>query len=207
MTAVPIDGGAGRTRKPEPLHRRTLSPVRRNSRPAGREDWQPLSRTQANRWIFALKVYRERLRKPGQRWGAEGTISAGAIGMYELMCNMACRGRGRIEPSVAWLAKACNVPAKVIHAWKAQLKAHGFLDWRRRWVETGRDGVRGPQVEQTSNAYWLAAPAAAIALVGKLTQPPAEQKARHVSPELQAAIDRLDDADRSRHGDGAYRSG
>lgn len=204
MTAVPLEGY--RHRAPEPGSRRTHQKVRRNSKQAGGESWQAISRAQANRRIFALKVYRERLRKPGQRWGAEGTISAGAIGMYELLCNFACRGRGRIEPSVEWLAGACNVPMKVIHAWKAQLKEHGFLDWRRRWVQTGRQGVRGPQVEQTSNAYWTQLPAAAMALVDKLTAPKAAQKPREVSPELQAAIDRLDDAGRSRQAAGRFRS-
>lgn len=199
MTAVPIEGFRG-FRRPEPEYRRTLQPVRRNSRPAGGEKWEALTRNQANRRIFALKVYRERLRKPGQRWGAAGTISAGAVGMYELMCNMAVRGRGRIEPSVEWLAKACNVPRKVVHAWKAQLKEHGFLDWRRRWVETGREGVRGPQVAQTSNAYWLKLPVAAMALVDKLTAPKGDPKPRDIPPEIQAAIDRLDDAARSRQG-------
>lgn len=205
MTAVPIEGGR-RHRWREPESRRTLSPVRRNSRAAGGEQWEALTRNQANRRIFALKVYRERLRKPGQRWGAEGTISAGAVGMYELMCNMAVRGRGRIEPSVDWLAKACNVPRKVIHAWKTQLKDHGFLDWRRRWVQTGREGARGPQVAQTSNAYWLKLPMAAMALVDKLTAPKAEPKAREVPPEIQAAIDRLDDAARRRQGHDRFRS-
>lgn len=190
MTAVPIE--TRRPRQPEPQNRRTLSPVRRLSKPAGGERWEPMTRAQANRRIFALKVYREKLRKPGQRWGAEGTISAGAVGLYELLCNMAVRGRGRVEPSVAWLARACNVPAKVVHAWKTQLKDHGFLDWRRRWVETGVTGSRGPQVQQTSNAYWLQLPMAAWAMVEKLLAkkaPPPEPK--QASPELQAQLDRL----------------
>lgn len=205
MTAVSIHHGHA-PRRPEPEYRRTGSPVRRNSKPAGGEKWEALTRAQANRRIFALKVYRERLRKPGQRWGAEGTISAGAIGMYEVMCNMAVRGRGRIEPSVEWLAKTCNVPRKVIHAWKTQLKAHGFLDWRRRWVETGRQGVRGPQVEQTSNAYWLKLPQAGMVLVDRLTAPKGDPGPRQLPAEIQAAIDRLDDAARSRQAPDRFRS-
>lgn len=179
MTAVPIDH-SGR-RKAEPFDRRTFQPVRRNSRPVARENWRAVSRKEANRWIFALKVYRSKLRQPGQRWGAAGTISAGAIGFYELLCNMAVKNSGRIEPSAEWLATALNVPIKVIHAWKGQLKAHGFLDWMRRYVETGRDGHRGPQVQQTTNAYRLGAPPEAMAAADKLQPPPppdAEQRAK-----------------------------
>jgi hypothetical protein len=54
---------------------------------------------------------------------------------------------------------------KVIHKWKAQLQEHGFLDWDRRYVETGRQGVRGPQVAQTSNAYITMLPQKALDLV------------------------------------------
>lgn len=184
MTAVPIEP---RGRRHEPAHRRTYQPVRRNSRPASRENWRPITRAQANRWIFALKVYQAKLRKPGQRWGAEGTISPGAIGLYELLCNMAVKNGGRIEPSADWLARARNVPVKVIHAWKAQLKAHGFLDWIRRYIETGRDGLRGPQVEQTTNAYSLSAPAAALEAADKLRAPPSadvDQAAKDRAHEL-----------------------
>lgn len=192
MTAVPIDGFRHR----EPFGRRTFSPVRRDSRPAAaNEGWRRLPRSEANRRIFALKVYQAALRKPGQRWGAEGTISAGAIGLFELLCNMAVKNAGRLEPSAAWLAKVRNVPVKVIHAWKAQLKDHGFLDWKRRYVETGRQGVRGPQVEQTTNAYWTALPAAGAACIAKLRPPPPDDTPRHAaSPELQARIDSLGNA-------------
>jgi hypothetical protein len=169
MTAVPIDHSH---RRREPLHRRTCQPVRRRSRPATREDWKPLSKAEARRRLLALELYQEGLRKPGQRWGAKGTISHGAIGLYRLLLNMAAKFGGRVEPSAAWLARQRNVPVRMIHVWKAQLKEHGFLGWIRRYVETGRDGLRGPQVEQTTNAYWTALPKAAAALVAKLRVPP-----------------------------------
>lgn len=190
MTAAAI--GSGRR---EPEARRTYEPVRRGSRAACRpEAWRRLSRGEANRRILALKVYQAGLRQPGQRWGARGTISPGAIGLFELLCNMAVKNAGRLEPSAAWLAKIRNVPVKVIHAWKAQLKAHGFLDWARRYVETGRQGLRGPQVEQTTNAYWTAAPAAALAAADRLKAPlPDDVPRRAGSDALQAQLDRLRD--------------
>lgn len=193
MTAVPIDHSHRRGR--EPFHRRTFAPVRRNSQLAGRERWVTLTKGQARRQLLALEMYREKLRQPGQRWGAKGTISAGAIGFYKLMCNMAVQYRGKLDYPVAWFAYKLNVPEKVIHAWKRQLKEHGFLNWRRRYVETGRDGIRGPQVEQTTNAYWLTCPEAAMKVAQKVMAPPPDDVVRHKhSPELQAAIDRLGDA-------------
>ncbi|WP_292065959.1 hypothetical protein [Brevundimonas sp. UBA7664] len=189
MTAVPIDGGF---RHREPFHRRTFAPVRRNSRPAGRENWRALTKGQANRQLLALEMYREKLRQPGQRWGARGTISAGAIGFYKLMCNIAVRYRGKLDHPVSWFAYKLNVPEKVIHAWKRQLKEHGFLDWRRRYIETGREGIRGPQVEQTTNAYWLSAPKEALQAAEKVMPPPPDDIPHEAAdPALQEALDRL----------------
>ena len=52
-----------------------------------------------------------------------------------------------------------------IYAALHALKAHGFLDWLRRYEPTGREG-RGPQLRQTSNAYRLSLPARALRLLG-----------------------------------------
>lgn len=189
MTAVPIDHS--RRRQPEPAHRRTHQPVRRNSQAAGREKWPHFSKAMGRRIILALKIHQEKLRRHGQRTGAApkggdaGGISHGAVRLAEFLVNIASAGAGRLEPSVEYLAHKMNVPAKTIHVWKGQLRRHGFLEWRRRWVETGRQGVRGPQVEQTSNAYWLKAPVAAMQA--------AEKAARKGQPELTRAerIDKL----------------
>ncbi|PSJ20002.1 hypothetical protein CVH10_19900, partial [Halomonas sp. ND22Bw] len=42
---------------------------------------------------------------------------------------------------------------------------------RRRWVATGRQGARGDQVQQTSNAYWLKAPMEALQAAAKVLAP------------------------------------
>nr|WP_315025221.1 hypothetical protein [Brevundimonas diminuta] len=165
--AISVKPGA-KFRAPEPESRRTYQPVRRGSRWTNhRERWQALSRKEANLRIFALERYQVTTRKPGQRFGADGTISDGAVKLFKILCNMAVKNRGRVEPSVEWLAseKVLNVPMKVVHKWKAQLQEHGFLDWDRRYVETGRQGIRGPQVAQTSNAYITKLPQKALDLV------------------------------------------
>lgn len=191
MTAVPIDHSHRR----EPMHRRTMSKVRRNSRPAGRAISARISREEANRRMLGLAIIIRKLRQPGQRYGAHGTISRGAADLYRLVLNMAVK-LGNVEPSAAWLARQLNVAVRQVHVWKGQLKAHGFLDWQRRYVETGRDGVRGPQVEQTTNAYVTRMPAAAEAEVARL-KPPAsadedtrkEERWRAQNPGAAAAAD------------------
>lgn len=165
--AISVKPGA-KFRSAEPECRRTYQPVRRGSRWTNhRERWQKLSRKEANLRIFALERYQVTTRKAGQRFGAEGTISDGAVKLFRILCNMAVKNSGRCEPSVAWLSseRVLNVPMKVIHKWKAQLQEHGFLDWDRRYVETGQQGVRGPQVAQTSNAYITLLPQKALDLV------------------------------------------
>lgn len=182
MTAVaaPMPGSARR----EPEHRRTYQRVRRESRWAGQERWKPISVAHGKDMVLALQVYREKLRQPGQRWGAPGTISAGAVDLYRLMVNMAVRGAGRLEPSVGWLAEKLNVPAKVIHSWKDQLRDHGFLSWQRRYVESGLKGSRGPQVKQISNAYLLMTPSKAWEAIAKIIRrrPQAARTASYSHP-------------------------
>lgn len=199
MTAVPIDHSH---RRKEPINRRTGQKVRRHSIPVGgREQWPFYSWANGRKMLQALRIYSEGLRQKGQRTGAKGTISFGALRLAELMAAVAAKYRGRLEPSAEWMAKQLNVPEKSIHAWKAQLKAHGFLNWRRRYIETGRHGIRGPQVVQTSNAYWLKIPEAAARAVAKALGPKAprgwedrlERRERlyQAAPELRDALDKL----------------
>lgn len=196
MTAATYDFRS-RAPAPEPAHRRTFQPVRRDSRLAGRETWPHFTWKQGRRILLAARMKAEKLRQPGQRTGADGTISFGALRLLELMVQIAARGKGRLEPSAAWLAKALNVPMKSIHAWKAQLKAHGFLNWRRRYVATGRTGVRGPQVEQTSNAYWLSAPEADLKRADKVIMPKAPQESRaEMAERLRRVADEQEAEDR-----------
>lgn len=200
MTAVPIDHSHRRLR-PEPEHRRTYAPVRRGSQPAGGENWRPLSWAEGRRILLALRIHAEKQRRKGERTGTAprdrkgdpGGISFGALRLAEILVGIATKRNGRCEPSVKWLAKALNVPLKSIHAWKAQLKRHGFLDWRRRWVFSGREGPRGEQVQQTSNAYWLKAPLEALQAAEKILAPrqaEEDDEARWAAlpPEMQASL-------------------
>jgi hypothetical protein len=203
MTAVPIEPG-GRFKTPP--HRRTHQKVRRHSRAYQRDWFRHFSWAEGRRLLLALRIHAEGLRRKGERTGAAprqgeaGGISFGAIRLAELLVAIAAKGKGRLEPSVAWLARRLNVPAKSVHAWKEQLRRHGFLSWTRRYLETGKPGSRGPQVHQTSNAYVLTTPAAASAAAERVLGPRGaagdQTEARARSEEgksLLAALDRLGD--------------
>ncbi len=207
MTAVPIVSAQSAVRR-EPEHRRTLQKVRRGSRLARRDWFAHFSWVQGRRLLLAMRIYVKGLRKTGQRTGARGTLSFGAQRLLELLVSVAARRRGQLEPGAAWLARELGVPAKSIHAWKEQLKRHGFLNWQRRYVETGLPGQRGPQVTQTTNAYFLSIPDAAEAALRNRLGPKGaagskSEKVERTDPALAAALANLgnavqDDADRAR---------
>jgi hypothetical protein len=79
---------------------------------------------------------------------------------------------GRLDPSIETIAARLRRSRDAV--WRAlkALKAHGFVDWIRRYVPAPTAGEAGPQVRQTSNAYRLTLPAIARALLGKPTRAP-----------------------------------
>lgn len=65
---------------------------------------------------------------------------------------------GQIDPALDTIAHYTGHSVAAVHAAIKRLRTHGFLQWLRRYIHTGREGVRGPQVEQTSNAYQVTLP-------------------------------------------------
>ena len=62
---------------------------------------------------------------------------------------------GRLTPRHDTIAARAGVHENsVIEALK-RLRSHGLVDWVRRTTRTGNDGAFGPQLEQTSNAYFF----------------------------------------------------
>jgi len=150
--------------------KRTGQPVRRNSYIAGRERgvfWRGIEREEVRKILQAAKRYELANRSAGQRSGPLGGV---ALEVLELFCNMVNRKTGQLDPSIETLMRKLKRSRdSIVRALKA-LRAHGFLDWLRRYVPTGSEG-RGPQVQQTSNAYRLFLPAAAARLLGRMGLP------------------------------------
>ena len=153
-------------RKIEPEHRRTHAKVRKHSRPRGAAGrYVELSWQEANERIRALEKWeRRQKRDPRRRNRAVGHIG---VELYKFMARRAVNARGRLDNlSYGALASILGYARSAIVAAMARLKAHGWMDWRRQYEETGEAGVRGPQVQQSTNFFWVSAPIAALIKLG-----------------------------------------
>lgn len=166
---------------------RERTPVRRQSRAAGRCEgvfWRRTNRQEVRQIVLAARRYELACREPGSRNGPLGGV---AIEVLELFANLVNFRTGRLDPSIDFLMiKLRRSRDAIVRALKA-LRSHGFLDWLRRYVPTGNEG-RGPQVQQTSNAYRLSLPARARKFLGRfgVTPPPPDD---HVQAEAERAAE------------------
>ena len=134
--------------------------------------------------VLAARRYELAGRQPGARNGPLGGV---AIELLELFANLVDFRTGRLEPGIETLMRMLRRSRDaIVRALKA-LRSHGFLDWLRRYVPTGNEG-RGPQVQQTSNAYRLSLPARARQFLGRfgVTPPPPDD---HVQAEAERAAE------------------
>ena len=147
--------------------RKTRTPVRRHSRAAGYCEgvfWRRTDRQETRKILLAARRYELVNRSPGSRNGPLGSV---AIEVLELLTNLVSHKTGRLDPSIETLMRMLKRSRDaIVRALKA-LRSHGFLDWLRRYIPTGKQG-RGPQVQQTSNAYRLLLPACALRLLGRM---------------------------------------
>lgn len=170
--------------------KRPGQPVRRNSHTKGRCEgvfWRRTDRQEVRRIVMAARRYELATRQPGARSGALGSI---AIELLELFANLVDFRSGRLEPSLDTLMRMLKRSRDAITRALKALRAHGFLDWLRRYVPTGNEG-RGPQVKQTSNAYRLSLPQKALRFLGGAGRPAplpddAEQARDHRTAEIEA---------------------
>lgn len=165
----PVSGDF-QTRRAGKADRRTHQPVRRESRLAGRCEavfWRRTDRKEVRQIVDAARRYELTTRQPGARNGALGFV---ALELLELFANLVSFKTGRLDPSLEFLMRKLRRSKDAIHRAMKALRAHGFLDWLRRYVPTGSEG-RGPQVQQTSNAYRLSLPERARRLLGRWAVP------------------------------------
>jgi len=159
---------------PTRADRRTYQPVRRNSRMAGREGvfWRPVSRKEVSAIILAAEKFELSTKRAGRGGGRHnGALGPVAIEILRLFQNIVDFRTGRLDPSIEYLMDRLERSrAAIVRALKA-LRDHGFLDWLRRYVPTGGEGARGPQVQQTSNAYRLSLPKRAAAAIARYFRP------------------------------------
>ena len=65
---------------------------------------------------------------------------------------------GQLDPSHVKIAEETGHSVQGVHDALARLAKAGFIQWIRRYVETDRRGRKGPQLEQSSNAYRITVP-------------------------------------------------
>ena len=198
--------GQAKAKRREPVHRRTGSPVRRGSVVQGGEQPVPVTWTQRRLRLDAFdKLARDQL-KAGQRWGAKGGSKDVKSWMFsrhdrEILGQLlafAAKMRGQVYPTLAHIAELVGCTVRSVVEGLKRLKSAGFLTWDRRYVETGKKGLRGPQVEQTSNFYYMALPNTAAALIDKWRGKAAPREDEAAEADRQA---RADFAERCRKAD------
>lgn len=155
--------------------RRTGQQVHRYTKTQrGREGrfWQPFDRRDVARFMAAAEKY-DRLGRLAHRRerNRRENGSIGHVGLEVLreLLRLIDYRSGRLDPAIATLAQRIGRSIAAVAEALKRLRAHGFLDWLRRYVPTGNAGLRGPQVKQTSNAYRLMLP---IQVARSMTAPP-----------------------------------
>lgn len=148
----------------DPAARRAgREPVRRHSNLKGRCEglfWRKMTKAEAWRVVYAAERFDLAGKAAGDRTGPLGPV---ALEILRFMARLMDTRTGRLDPSIEYLMRVLKRSRDSI--WRAlkALRAHGFLDWLRRYVPTGAD--TGPKVQQTSNAYRLSLPARAMRLL------------------------------------------
>lgn len=66
---------------------------------------------------------------------------------------------GQLDPSHDTIARETGHSVQGVHDALARLAKAGYIQWIRRYIETARRGRKGPQLEQSSNAYRITVPA------------------------------------------------
>lgn len=141
--------------------RRTMAPVRRNSRNAGErelEQWRVANRFSAaerRERLRALREYDRQHKLPGKPMGPIGRT---AIDVADELMGMRCFRTGRLDPALETIARRLRISKQTVVSALRRLKAHGFIDWFRRCRPVEDPEPGGPTVEQDTNAYWFKLP-------------------------------------------------
>lgn len=162
------DGEKLRAEYEERLARRTYNPVHRGSRYSGMEVPEAMDWSERDAGIEALRRRGIQTKVKGKRRGQkDGGLSLLAEKIYAYLSWYAVECAGKVFPTYETIAN--DVGCSINSVWRclAQLKAEKLLDWMRRCEPTGREGIRGPQIKQISNFYFVRLNKAAQILLAK----------------------------------------
>ena len=167
--------------------RQSGAPIRRHSREAGFCEgtfWRRVDPRDVGRFMLAAERFERSRRVKGARNGPIGPV--GLEVLRELL-RMVDYKSGRLDPCLATLQARLKRSKDAVVRALANLRDAGFVDWIRRWTPA----ESGPPVRQTSNAYRLILPPAALALLGitHTTPPPPDDDATRRADQAEAVAD------------------
>ncbi len=131
--------------------------------------WSRTDRQEVRRIVLAARRYDLAGRQAGRRNGPLGHV---ALEVLELLGNLVSYRTGRLEPALAYLTGKLRRSRDAVVRALAALRAHGFLDWLRRFEPIDVVEGPGPRVRQISNAYRLSLPRRAAQLLGHFMSAP-----------------------------------
>jgi hypothetical protein len=99
----------------------------------------------------AIWSYSDHIREPGKPL----PICANAMKVYEALVRHMDFRTGRCDPSLDTLASTCKLSRRTVVRQLDVLRREQLIDWARRTVKTGNTPGQGPQLKQTSNAYFI----------------------------------------------------
>ncbi len=121
----------------------------------------------------AVEMHERENKQPGKRNGPIGAIG---LEVYRELMRMVCWKTGRLEPSIDTICRRTARSRDAVTKAMARLKTEGFLNWIRRFEPVENPDPFGPQVKQTTNAYWFDLPAKAADLVRRIMRKPTEKQ-------------------------------
>lgn len=136
----------------------TSPPVRENSSRKGALGlwWQPFNRDMGRQIYQSAKEFERRTKLKGNSHGA---LSHTGLEVLKALIDIVDWKTGRLEPSLQYIANRINRCTKTVVEALKRLRKYGFIDWKRRYEESGERKEFGrPQVRQISNAYRLFLP-------------------------------------------------
>jgi hypothetical protein len=151
--------------------RRTLQKVRRDSKPVGSFEsgfWRPTDAREMRAALKAVERFELARKNKGKRSGPLGYTG---VAVYRALWRFVRFRDGCLCPSIERIMKACRLSRAAVVGALKRLAVNGFVSWQRRLEYTGEMGVRGREVRQATNAYVLAIPPAALALIGQIILP------------------------------------
>lgn len=118
--------------------------------------WEPTANN-ANMFKFrdvyrdTVLAYADHVRKPGRTL----PISLNAMQVLRALFGYMDGTTGRCDPCLDSIAKRSRLSRRTVVRQLAVLRNEKIIDWVRRTVKTGNAPGKGPERQQTSNAYFI----------------------------------------------------